>query len=219
MIRRQFPGFAPRVVTAPRPTSAFSTDFTLTENPISEGGIWVNGLAVGLLWNNVQTGSGNAYGAVVVSGFDDDIAHLSTAYRVFAANQYCKAIVHRAGGYSPTGPHEIELYVRQQITANNARGYEALWNTAGICNIVRWNGALGDFTALQSDTNIGTPVDGDEFYLQIVGSSITVKKNGSTVLTATDSTYASGQPGLGFWPKNDATVSSFGWKSYEAGDL
>jgi hypothetical protein len=36
----------------------YTTNFPLTENPISEGGRWINGGAVGLDWTNVSTKAG-----------------------------------------------------------------------------------------------------------------------------------------------------------------
>src|SRR5437016_5611565 len=33
----------------------YTTDFALTEDPISEGGNWINGLVVGLDWRNCAT--------------------------------------------------------------------------------------------------------------------------------------------------------------------
>src|SRR5262245_48666287 len=67
--------------------STYATDFSSNENPISENGRWVNGKAVGLGWNNVQTAVGNAFAAAFVgnpSRYNDPIAHLNTS---FTANQ------------------------------------------------------------------------------------------------------------------------------------
>jgi hypothetical protein len=59
---------------------SYNTLFPATENPISQGGQWVNGLADGLDWSNVQTigngSSGTAYGTVISGGppYNDSIA-------------------------------------------------------------------------------------------------------------------------------------------------
>jgi hypothetical protein len=45
----------------------YTTTFPLTENPISEGGNWINGKAVGLDWANLATTNGMAIG--LESGF------------------------------------------------------------------------------------------------------------------------------------------------------
>ena len=87
---------------------AYTTSFGLTENPISEGGEWVNGKAVGLDWNNPQTLPGKAFASVrsgVPNRYNDSLGHLNTA---FSANQYAQGIVYRAAGYAPAGSkHEI----------------------------------------------------------------------------------------------------------------
>jgi hypothetical protein len=197
----------------------YTTSFTATENPISEGGKWVNGKTTGLDWNDVQTIPGRAYGASIVGGYDDDIAVLTTA---FGANQYAQGTVYRAAGYPTSGGnHEIELLLRFRITAHSARGYETLWGRDGGMAIVRWNGPAGDYTPLLDGVQIGAAVDGDVLRVEISGSTIKVYKNGNVVGTATNSTYTDGQPGMGFWPTNrgGVTISSYGWKNYEAGTM
>ena len=39
----------------------YTTNFPLMENPISEGGNWVNGQAVGLDWTDIRTTPGFAF--------------------------------------------------------------------------------------------------------------------------------------------------------------
>jgi hypothetical protein len=41
---------------------SYTTNFSLPENPISEGGSWINGKTVGLDWADVSTISGHAFG-------------------------------------------------------------------------------------------------------------------------------------------------------------
>ncbi len=190
---------------------------------MSDGGSWINGRAVGLKWNNVQTVPGTAYAAGFVglgaSRYDDCIAHLNTA---FTANQYAEGTVARVPGYrNASDKHEIELLLRFQITANSARGYEVLWGQDGEIWVVRWNGPLGDYKALRGipDSGPNMAVDGDVLRAEIVGNVIRVYRNGRLVLTASDSTYTSGQPGMGFWPLPGSTLASYGWKDYTAGSL
>lgn len=224
-----------RRTRSPQTTSgssgAFYTTFGTTENPISEGGIWVRGAAEGDDWNNPLTTGGHAVASVASglggSRYDDSIAHLSTSYRSFAANQYAKGTVYKAAGYDPDGSHEIELLLRWNITSGNARGYETLIgitaSNQGYIAIVRWNGSLGSYTALYDPGagSIALPADGDVFEARISGTTITVYRNGSAIsgATATDSTYSSGQPGIGFWPVDGALPGSYGWAYFEAGDL
>jgi hypothetical protein len=203
------------------PAGSYSTNFSLTENPISDGGKWINGKAVGLLWNNVQSVPGKAYASDftgVPSRYSDPIAHLTTS---FTANQYAQGAVSRVPGYrNIIDKHEVELLLRFQITANSARGYEVLWGQDGELCVVRWNGSLGSYSLLGSclpDSASNMAVDGDVLRAEIIGTVIKVYKNGSLVLTASDSMWTDGQPGMGFWPTAGATLASYGWKNYQAG--
>jgi hypothetical protein len=206
---------------------SYFTSFDSTENPLTEGGKWINGQAVGGQWSNVQTATGNAFASRfvdtgTVGRYSDPIAHLSTSFLPFKANQYAQGVVHRVPGYrNSIGKHEIELLLRFQISANNARGYEVLWGQDGEIVIVRWNGPVGNYTALGGigDAASNMAVDGDTLRAEIVGNVIKVFRNGALMVSAVDSTYPTGQPGVGFWPTPGATLSAYGWKSFQAGAL
>lgn len=211
----------------------FPTNFPLTENPISQSNKWLLGGVDGLDWHNQQTVTGKTFGTSFahdggISDYDDNLAVLKTSYRTYANNQFAEGITYRAGGYAPTINHETELLLRFALTAHSATGYEILWSYDGWIVIVRWNGALGDYTELEST---GAPIagdaaDGDVIRAEITGNIITCKKNGSTVLTTDIThlggvTYSSGQPGHGSWSRNNGTtvLANLGWKQWNAGDL
>jgi len=207
--------------------ASYATSFPGTENPLSEGGKWINGKVVGRDWGNPLTVPGIARASISsalgASRYDDSIAHLSTSFITFGANQYAQGTVYRAAGYSPRGSihHEIELLLRFQITSGNARGYEVLWSIDGWICVVRWNGPLGNYTELICDQGAtGPAVDGDVLRAEIIASVIRVYKNGVLRVTApADMTWTSGQPGIGFWPVDGATKEHYGWKRFMAGDL
>ena len=213
-------------VTTPCPSASgnsYSTSFDTTENPLSEGGRWITGKAVGLDWNNPLTESGVVHASVRsgASGnrYDDSIAHVSNSFVDFKPDQHAQATVYRAPGYAPTGSkHEVELLLRFEITAHNARGYEVLWGWDGDFAIVRWNGPLGNYTTLYS-TFLEQLVDGDVVRAEISGSVIKVYKNGALKAAPTDTTFADGQPGVGFWPVDSSTPANYGWKDFAAGNL
>lgn len=225
----------PRFVVPATPAgTAFQTSFTATEDPISESGKWVNGLAVGLDWNNVKTASGNAFGSsdafYLVTRYADDIAHLSTSYRTFSPDQYVQTVAH-VDAHDGGGAHESEHLLRFAITANSARGYEVMWGRTGYISIVRWNGPIADFTTI-FETNlpgIGVPVDGDVLRSEIEGvgaaTVIRVYKNGAEISGSPISVniggtiWDDGQPGLGFWPVDGSIASDYGWASYETDNL
>lgn len=197
----------------------YSTDFNGTENPISEGSAWTNGGAVGIDFQNVRTANSLAFGSGTSANYDDCIAHLSG----YPANHFAEATVHVASGYSAQDSHEVELLVRFKITNKNARGYEINngWNGA-YSQIVRWNGAMGDFTMLSTTgPGFGALVEGDVIRAEAVGSTIIAYKNGNEVMRATDSTWSDGDPGMAFFirPNAGSVPENYCFTSYRAGAL
>lgn len=203
------------------PSIAYSTAFSATENPISEGSRWTNGAAVGLDWGDARTTTGSpnkAYGTTI-SGphFNDSIAILSG----FPPNQRARATVFQQVGYTAPDSHEIELLLRFQITANNARGYEVDFiNQGGSISIARWNGPLDNVTLLTSTgTGPGGLVTGDDVWADMIGSTINVYKNGSLIQTCTDTTYTDGNPGMGFFMRAGGTLENFCISQFSAAGL
>jgi hypothetical protein len=199
------------------PTSGYSTAFPGTENPLSEGGRWVQGGDVGLDWNNTQSTPGLGFGTTVVpSGYADNVSHLTG----FSANHYAQGTIFRTGSFPAV--HEIELLLRFSISANVARGYEILWNTSGNFGIARWNGGAGSFVDAEgsgSGAGPGTPAHGDVLRAEMNGTTLTIYKNGTLVYTQTGMTYwTDGNPGMGFFTR-DGTMSNFGWSAFSAGNL
>ncbi len=201
------------------PTSSltnYATTFSTKENPLSQAGVWVNGKLNGGNWNNVQSNGAGAFASAFPTPghYDDSIAHLAGT---FTSNQFAQGTVSRAAGYSVG--HEIELLVRFNISSGSAKGYEAYWSTNGGIYIVRWNGPLDSFTPLAVADGFNA-VDGDVMRVEAIGTTITVYVNGRAVVSATDSAYSSGSPGVGFMPWGDnAVLTNYGWKSFQAGNL
>jgi hypothetical protein len=220
-------------IYSPTPAgTAYTTNFPLTENPISEGGKWTGGRTVGIDWEDPKTTGGQCVGSMspTVDGptrYSDDIAILNTSVHAFTGNQWAQATVYLVPGYTGNGgSHEIELLLDFSITANDAHGYEVLWGIAGYIAVVRWNGAVTGFTAIY-DPGLGSipvPQDGDVLRAEKAGNFITIKRNNVFVATADLTTfggtvYNAGQPGLGFWPVDGAIKDNMGWKNWSAGDL
>jgi hypothetical protein len=198
---------------------SYMTKFLGTENPISEGGVWTNGGVVGLDWQDVQKNNGLGFGTGTSSGYNDNVAHLSG----FPPNHYAQAAVHAVNGYDPQSSHEVELLVRFQITAHSARGYEINCGWGGAYSqIVRWNGALSDFTLLNATgPGFGALVEGDVIRATAVGATITATKNGVQVLQVSDSTWSDGDPGMGMFirPDPSAVLQNYCFSSFSAGSL
>jgi hypothetical protein len=195
----------------------YSTNFLGVENPISENGVWTNGGTVGLVWQNVEKQNGFAYGSGTSAGYDDCIAHLSG----FPANHFAQATLHVAGNYTPPSSHEIELLLRFKITANSARGYEINCGWGGAYSqIVRWNGALNDFTYLSpTGPGFGALAEGDVIKATAIGSTITVYKNGNQVMQVTDATWTDGNPGMGMFIRPGGTPKNYCYTQFSAGSL
>jgi hypothetical protein len=197
----------------------YTTNFTLTENPISEGGKWINGTAVGLDWSNVQTTPGFAFD-VSGAGYNDGTALLGGDW---GPDQTAQATV-RCKNPSSSIYQEVELRLRSSLSAHVATGYEInarclRGNAASYLYIARWNGALGDFTTLTGGTGARYGVtDGDVLKATMIGNVITVYVNDAQMLTATDSVYATGSPGIGFDLTNSVAYSDSGFTNFMATD-
>lgn len=204
------------LLTAISVARTYSTAFPATENPISEGGNWINGGVTGLDWNNVYTSGGFAGGVGPA-----DVAYSDPTAVVVGSwgpNQSVSAIVFVSSATSSYF-QEVELRLRTTITAHSITGYEincAVTGSHSYLQIVRWNGPLGDFTYLaSSDHSCG---NGDGLAATIVGATINVFLNGELVDTVTDSTYKTGDPGIGFNYGCDSTYADFGFASFSATD-
>jgi hypothetical protein len=192
---------------------SYTTNFPGTENPISEGGHWINGGTTGIDWGNVSTTPGYAVGHSGAARFADATALLTGTW---GPDQTAQATV-RAGAVS--GAPEVELRLRSTLSAHSATGYEISESVAGGGNgsyliIVRWNGPLADFTYL---ANLSGPqysvTTGDVVKATIVGNVITAYKNGVQIGQATDNTYTSGNPGMGF---NEGSNGDYGFTTFSA---
>ena len=203
----------------------YTTSFPLTENPISEGGRWINGGAVGLDWTNVSTQAGLAIGRQVGASYTDATALLTGTW---GPDQMVSATVHTVN-QNDACFQEAELRLRSAISAHVNKGYEISFKmsqtSAAYVIIVRWNGPLGNFTYLfkpARDAKFGIK-DGDVISASVVGNVITAYKNGAQMARVTDNTYTAGNPGMGFNLESapagcSGTNGDYGFTSYSATD-
>jgi len=185
----------------------YTTDFNLTQLVISEGNRWSN---ISPPWSNVQTSGGLAFGTQtgqeVPPNFNDSVALLSG----FSPNVTLSAVVHVSPNISDGQTHEVELLFRMAQTGSTTRGYEMNFDTGGNAALVRWDGPLGAYTFISHGT--GNPhalQDGDVFSASVSGNGVfKAFVNGTLILSATDSTYLTGQPGIGFFIRNSSTATT-----------
>jgi hypothetical protein len=195
----------------------YTTSFPLTENPISESSKWINGNTVGLDWANVRTTTNLAYGTQSgEGGYDDSTALLSGNW---GPNQTVQATIYTTNRQSGGIFEEVELRLRSSISAHNCTGYEVLvgLNTNAYMQIVRWNGALGDFALL--DGRSVTVSNGDVVKATIIGNVITAYLNNVQIMQVTDDAFSSGKPGMGFFLQGATGVNGdYGFTSFTASD-
>jgi hypothetical protein len=195
----------------------YITNFDLTEFPISEGGVWHR--SSGTVFTDVRTAGGIAFGTNGARNtYDDSYALLSG----FGPDQQAQAMVFRSPSLvtDPSITHEVELLLRFSDDATTARGYECTFNYAGDVLGARWNGTLGNFTPLNitgGAGNLGRDlVSGDVIKCTIISNTISFYINGVLMGQATDSSFATGQPGIGFFtrPAGVNDNPNFGLTSY-----
>lgn len=202
------------ITVAVQAAGTYSTNFNLSENPISENGAWRR---AGNTFTNVATNGGIAFGTNgQTNNFDDSYALL----RGFGANYTAEAVVQRSPSLNPSVTHEIELLLRFTDDATTARGYECLFSFDGNLQIFRWDGAnlagmnFAEITQLLP-AFVKTPrQSGDRLKASISGNTITVFINGIAVATASDSRYATGDPGIGFFTRPGGNSANYGMTSY-----
>jgi hypothetical protein len=213
------------------PANSYTTSFPLTENPISEGGRWINGGAVGLDWTNVSTTPGLAIGHQVGANFTDATALLTASW---GPDQMATATVHTVN-QNDACSQEVEVRLRSAISAHVNTGYEINFKMSqtslAYVTIVRWNGPLGSFNYLSDPSTKGTQFgvkNGDVVSAKIVGNLITAYINGvqkmqADITSIGGTVYATGNPGMGFNLDNapagcSGTNGDYGFTNYTATD-
>jgi hypothetical protein len=159
--------------------------------------------AIGAAWtvtnNGVNISSNNFVGTVL----NNNVAYWNAGS--FSASQFSEATLTALNGTTDFPGVALLL----SGTGVSTQGYSCMENTTNIY-IQRISGTTN--TALTSAASTGAP--GDVLRLEAApGGALTCYKNGISTLTATDTTYTSGQPGLFLY----GTVSSS--KNWSGGNL
>ena len=210
------------------PNGYYSTDFSLTENPISESSVWSNGGSVGLDWQNVQTASSRAYGVGASNPppYDDPTAILKGTW---SGTQWVSATAFVTNQGDPGGSQEIELRLLSTMTAHSSRGYEIMFSVQpsdSYVHLARWNGNVNDFlefgfgnSCASGTSDCGGIVTGDVLSASVASGVFHIYKNGVEINldNNTDSTFTTGNPGIGFWKHTAvAAMSDAGWSDFTA---
>jgi len=213
------------VIVTPPGAHNYWTTFSLTEDPISESGRWINGGAIGLNWTNVSSSSGLAIGHQIGASYTDATAVLGGTW---GPDQRVTAAVYATNPIDACY-QEVEMRLRTVVSPLSITGYEVSYKSSLTASayliIVRWNGLLGDFTVLLDTrgTQFGVTT-GDVVSATIAGNVITAYKNGVQMGQAVDNTFTSGSPGMGFNLENAApgcagTNGNYGFTNFSATDF
>lgn len=222
----QLGGESDALATARVSHRTYTTTFRSSGNPISEHGNWTNGREDGLDWTNVRTTPGFAFGTEpgghrpAPLEYDDSAALLTGPWN---SDQTAQATVH-AVHQNEKVYEEVELRLRSKLAPHKATGYEILFRSLtgenAYCEIVRWNGALGDFTYLARAKGPKCGVaEGSAVKATAKSAVITAYINGVQVVQATDSTFPDGSPGIGFFLQGATGLNQdYGFTSFTASD-
>ncbi|HZC44292.1 MAG TPA: hypothetical protein VE195_08960 [Acidobacteriaceae bacterium] len=196
------------------PVHTYTTDFPLRENPLSEGGRWIDGKTVGLDWGNISTTPGLAIGHAGPKPFADATALLTGAW---GPTQAAEVVVYSKAPYRYP---EVSLRLRSSLSPHKCTGYEISNSLrkgkSAYLIIVRWNGPLADFTYLaQLGGKKYAVATGDVVKATIIGNVITAYKNGVQLAQVKDDTFATGNPGMGF---NEGINGDYGVSRFSATD-
>ena len=206
----------------------YTTNFSRAENPISEGGKWLNGKTDGLDWTDVRTTPGFAFGTEIGGNrpepqkYDDSTALLKGTW---GPNQTAEATV-RAQNPNQDGKvwEEVELRLRSSMSPHSCTGYEIMFRCTKIpkayCNIARWEGPLGKFTMLKETqgTEYGVK-SGDVVKASMIGTTLTVYINGVQMIQISDDKFANGNPGIGYYLAGaTGVIGDFGFSRFTATD-
>lgn len=193
----------------------YSTTFPATENPISEGGNWINGLATGLLWSNCRVDAGVVRGTQSGTNQTDDSVAIVAG--VWGPNQTVTAVANVTGAPLGSNSKEIGLRLNSTLSANLCTGYEFLINMYGGFQLVRWEVTPMTFTVLGS-AGPTAPVTGDVYVASRAGNDLTLTKNGVLVFTITETAFMGGGPGVNFFIRSPEITTDYGWSSFSATD-
>ncbi len=230
--------------------NTYTTTFSSTgvQNPLSQGGSWINGQQGGAINANMQIVATTSTGTIVATGtvqnctpalpcppnYNDSTAILSPATGTWGQNQtVCGTVYFDPSFNRNTGNnHELEVHTNQGYANGASTGYEFDISVNGngapvYAGIGRWNPAVGSFTELTATIFPAQLNSGDVICGVNSGGNLSFTRNGTVIcagspqvcLTATDTTYTGGTPGISAWDRGPvADLSTYGFTSFTATD-
>ena len=214
----------------------YTTDFHLTENPVSENSSWVCGQTAGNnLWGNVQTNGTMAFGVSEPTQYGDPTAILAGTWGTHQTAQATVKIIR-----TPTSGCCREAEVRLRTTINpgthTITGYEVYGSVipgSAYFHIASWGGPNGAWVNMETSSPSVYLKDGDVLKGTVTGTNpvtITAYVNGIQIMSVQDAgnftfsdgkkygPWTSGSPGIGFYDNQDNNWGDFGFSDYTATD-
>lgn len=171
---------------------------------------------INTLLTDFQAAGGKAIAKATGAGDFDDSAALLTG---FGPNVDIVATVFKNAAINTGVTHECELLLRSTQSSSLSLQYECLFSFTGGTQCFRWEDSGGqqfhELTASSGAINMGREfITGDRIRARISGSTITMScieaNDAETVLGVfTDSTYATGQPGIGGFIRPGGNAAHF----------
>ncbi len=214
----------------------YSTNFLGTENPLSEGGRWLNGFTDGKNWQDCRCTPGQAFGTGLSASppYNDPTAVLRGNWGITQTAE-AKVIVPA----SPAGSEEVELHLLTTIDSvalsnqglpGRITGYEVLFSvtTNNYVDIERWDGGTdladfhslvpGGFTLSPAPLSTGNWVKATVTAAGVFSAYIDYTGNRSNYQlifqSNPDLTYRTGAPGIGFFGRTPGVMSDFGFSYF-----
>lgn len=202
----------------------YYTNFPLKENPISENGKWTNPSSTTNNLNMATNGS-YAYGSYGMFSQSDALAVLTGNWgRV----QSAQGTIRIATTPSSRKTHEVELHLLMTACFDTADMAEAACGYEFNCSvssgfqyqeIARWDRTSFAYLGGGRGNNfLGRPCADGDVMMATVDASGNLREyiNGTLVNSATDTTYTTGNPGMGTW--NTDSGNNYGLSKFTASD-
>ena len=222
--------------TAIRGLTKYSTNFNAIENPLSEGGIWLNRSSFWTRAANFNLGGGvEVVSGTQIIGPRDEADHYNDSYMLLDTNKFnigpdcfVEVDVYKAPGLDNTVSHEIELLLRMSDITGSPKGYEVnLSGLGGYQEIVYWDGLSTDSffhyrsNGGSSGGNGTSNSTGDVFRAEIQGTNMRTYINGTQIQSITVTDVSSGTVGIGFYRglNGAGSLGDYGITGFRAGNL
>jgi hypothetical protein len=207
----------------------YSTAFSSTQNPISEGGRFITSTTPGVNWSGLRLGGCGCLPVAPIAITAPGLAQspniggrvgdaLAVATGTWGPDQ---TVTIKVADIPPTRKGYEEIEIRLRTDPATGRGYEIAWAyNHQYLLIAAWNGggvagapAYTTFVDARGPQYAISP--GDTLRASISGNVITVHTNGKQIYQYTDTknSFALGNPGFGF---NEGPAGNYGIKSFSA---